>query len=271
METPNNAATVLSRLIKYLTKNHDIRNPSASLPKADDYHAFLGRGEDILDALANSCGINRQFMEDLAAESNYQDYVFIDKVYLQGLLSNCENTNLIHAIKKGSGIELPDSPEFEVLEFKEIEDGYIAVTPILNYEIWTMPTRYRVMITMNPEISDSKAIVLEINKGSNMDYEQAKQACQEHYFSLLNAINTQITTKLTTEQKHSGCKLCDNLTDNPNPCCDMGRCEAPEGARGTTNCIHCGGELIEQDGAWYHHSQFDCDELGEPQDFAKDK
>lgn len=33
--------------------------------------------------------------------------------------------------------------------------------------------------------------------------------------------------------------------------CDIGGCEAPEGAREKTNCVHCGGELHQHQGWWY--------------------
>lgn len=36
------------------------------------------------------------------------------------------------------------------------------------------------------------------------------------------------------------------------PLCDIsGRYEAPRGARDSTNCIHCGKELVERDGQWW--------------------
>lgn len=35
------------------------------------------------------------------------------------------------------------------------------------------------------------------------------------------------------------------------PVCNYGHCEAPPTARGITNCIHCGKELHERDGAWF--------------------
>lgn len=42
------------------------------------------------------------------------------------------------------------------------------------------------------------------------------------------------------------------LSEGEDPLCDnMGLCQAPDGARGTTNCIHCGKELDERDGWWW--------------------
>ena len=42
------------------------------------------------------------------------------------------------------------------------------------------------------------------------------------------------------------------MRDFDGPRCDVsGECEAPEGARGITNCIHCGKELHEKDGWWW--------------------
>ena len=40
--------------------------------------------------------------------------------------------------------------------------------------------------------------------------------------------------------------------DDEEIACDIsGICEAPREARGITNCIHCGKELIEKDGKWW--------------------
>ncbi len=42
------------------------------------------------------------------------------------------------------------------------------------------------------------------------------------------------------------------LDEEGNPICEIrGRCEAMQGARGTTNCIHCGKELHERDDKWW--------------------
>ncbi len=44
------------------------------------------------------------------------------------------------------------------------------------------------------------------------------------------------------------CKDC----EEENPICDeTGICVAPVRANGITNCIHCGKELVERNGAWY--------------------
>lgn len=69
------------------------------------------------------------------------------------------------------------------------------------------------------------------------------------------------------------CLICDK---SEKPCCRLGSCEAPKNARGITSCIHCGGELIQVGGFWYHHSQFYDDgsliQGTEPQDTViKDK
>ena len=40
--------------------------------------------------------------------------------------------------------------------------------------------------------------------------------------------------------------------DEEEPACDIsGRCVAPKGAKGITNCIYCGKELLERKGKWY--------------------
>lgn len=34
-------------------------------------------------------------------------------------------------------------------------------------------------------------------------------------------------------------------------CENFGQCEAPAGAKGITNCVDCGKELLEINGKWY--------------------
>jgi hypothetical protein len=50
--------------------------------------------------------------------------------------------------------------------------------------------------------------------------------------------------------------------------CDQFNCQAAPGERDVTNCVNCGGELREKEGAWYHWSQFDQGFLGPPQDYV---
>lgn len=39
---------------------------------------------------------------------------------------------------------------------------------------------------------------------------------------------------------------------NEDPSCDdVGWCEAADGERRVTNCIHCGKELLEREGWWW--------------------
>ncbi len=48
-----------------------------------------------------------------------------------------------------------------------------------------------------------------------------------------------------------------------NPLCEIsGRCEAPDDAHDTANCIHCGKELRERDGLWW---TWDADFFPNPQ------
>lgn len=53
------------------------------------------------------------------------------------------------------------------------------------------------------------------------------------------------------------------VKDNPveqqdeRPGCWDGKCTAPKGAKGITNCLECGGELQQVGNLWYHHSSFD--------------
>jgi hypothetical protein len=39
--------------------------------------------------------------------------------------------------------------------------------------------------------------------------------------------------------------------------CEGGYCQAKAGETGVTSCIHCGGELHEINGLWYHWTSFD--------------
>lgn len=39
------------------------------------------------------------------------------------------------------------------------------------------------------------------------------------------------------------------------PCCDYGICEHSEGDKDISMCIHCGAEMFEENGFWYHHTQ----------------
>lgn len=51
--------------------------------------------------------------------------------------------------------------------------------------------------------------------------------------------------------------ICEECADDDTaPCCNRFNCEAMPGARETTLCIHCYGELIEVNKFWYHHTQF---------------
>jgi len=52
-----------------------------------------------------------------------------------------------------------------------------------------------------------------------------------------------------------GCEYCKD--DDQTPCCWNGECEAPKNAQGISMCIHCGAEMLEVNGLWYHWSQFD--------------
>lgn len=153
------------------------------------------------------------------------------------------------------------------------EDTIMAKTPFFIYEIWRLKSGYKPVLVFNPQLSDIRGIITDFSfkLGQSLDIEKAEEVCQMHYLEHLNAMINEAQTKFNAEadeEDYNGCKRCDSLEDNPNPCCDMGRCEAPKGTSDVTNCIHCGGELIEKDGAWYHHSQFDCDELGDPQDYV---
>lgn len=54
------------------------------------------------------------------------------------------------------------------------------------------------------------------------------------------------------------CYYCDTPNDNGDydPCCyHTGHCRAHYLDSGIGNCICCGGEMFEEDGIWYHHTQ----------------
>jgi hypothetical protein len=55
--------------------------------------------------------------------------------------------------------------------------------------------------------------------------------------------------------------------------CNYSPCEAPRGATTITSCIHCGAELIEVKGLWYHWTSFNSDgtlvDGAQIQDFVK--
>jgi len=78
-------------------------------------------------------------------------------------------------------------------------------------------------------------------------------------------------TKTLNYEESMTCSHCTSGNHGGSVCCDHGNCQARPGVKGITNCIHCGGELREVDGSWYHWSQFDAEELGEPQDYVSEK
>lgn len=257
MNNNDNAAIILTRLIEHLKKHHTLSNMNASLPKADDYHAFLGRGESVLEVIAKACGVNYEVMQEFERQSKETDYFMIHKVYLEALLKESQNERAINVIVAETGIKfartrLKSAP----LNFKSVDsEEMVAKTPFHDYEISKYPNYWRARVNMHGKVED-------VGPRRSMDLKEAIKLCNEHYMVKLNQANAELI-------QSSGCERCDSLHDNPNPCCDMGNCEEKEGESGIANCIHCGGELHEKDGAWYHHSQFDHDELGEPQDYVK--
>lgn len=55
------------------------------------------------------------------------------------------------------------------------------------------------------------------------------------------------------------------MFNDEKPECWDSTCEAREGSRGITLCIHCGAELLEINGFWYHYSQFENGLLKSPE------
>lgn len=55
--------------------------------------------------------------------------------------------------------------------------------------------------------------------------------------------------------------MCERCTEGELVCDLVGRCEAAEGERSITNCIHCGKELHEKDEQWW---TWDADQFTNP-------
>jgi hypothetical protein len=260
MNNNDNAATIFARLIEHLKKNHTLSEMNSSLPKADNYHAFLGRGESIIEVLAKACNVHYEVIQEFERQSSETDYFMIHKVYLEGLLKDSKNDKAINVIVAETGIKFKKTKlKTSPLNFVSIDDDeMVARTPFLNYEIWKYPTYWRAKA--NSAVLNGE----ELGKRRGMTLEEAKEVCNKHYMEKLNQANAELVD-------HGDCERCSSLEDNPTPCCDNGKCEAKEGDSGTTNCIHCGGELQEVNGMWYHHSQIEqhANDLGDPQDIVR--
>lgn len=48
--------------------------------------------------------------------------------------------------------------------------------------------------------------------------------------------------------------MCDLCRDTEEPCCSQGECSA---IKSLWMCECCGGEMFEEKGFWFHHSQRD--------------
>lgn len=255
MSTESNASIVLAKLIAHLKANHTLHNMSSSLPKADDYQAFLGRGEDVIDALAKSCGIDYHSMLDFEKNIQSKENVFVPKVYLESLMQNSSNEKLVQALVSYTGIRVNITRmKDSALNFIKVDDEeMLAKTPFFHYEVWQYPNYWRARV-LYPNGTEIKKIGPRKITSKN----EAISLCNDHYLSLLNKANDELI-------ESPGCERCESLEDNPSPCCDMGHCQPMESYEGIGNCIHCGGEMHEINGAWYHHSQISENNLGEPQ------
>ena len=92
----------------------------------------------------------------------------------------------------------------------------------------------------------------------------------EKHFQVGTLIGVQVvearTVRELTNVRAIAQRKGDDITHVPHdrePLCNIsGRCQAPSGARGITNCIHCGKELRERDGQWW---TWDADTTPNPQ------
>lgn len=53
-------------------------------------------------------------------------------------------------------------------------------------------------------------------------------------------------------------RCCEDCSEEDSePCCNKGdgRCDVFEEDKDNSLCVHCGAEMIEISGYWYHHSQ----------------
>lgn len=55
------------------------------------------------------------------------------------------------------------------------------------------------------------------------------------------------------------CWCCEKINEQGdfkyNACCDNYVCEHEEGETDLSNCIHCGAEMFQEQGFWFHHEQ----------------
>lgn len=53
------------------------------------------------------------------------------------------------------------------------------------------------------------------------------------------------------------CEHCSEPDENGNytPCCLQEPCEHRKGDEIISYCIHCGGEMFEENDRWFHHTQ----------------
>ena len=101
--TPKDIRQAFVNLVGFLKQNHTIHNPSAS-PKLDDYRAYLGRSGSVSEALAKACGLDFHTFEAVADGGNTSGGVFVDRAYLEALLEESNNDNLVAAIRCELGL-----------------------------------------------------------------------------------------------------------------------------------------------------------------------
>ena len=90
--------TAFVKLTAFLKMNHTIHNPSSS-PKLDDYIVNLGRHGSVEEALAKASGLDFHSFQSVSSGSDCSAGVFIDRFFLEELLKESSNKNLVNAIK----------------------------------------------------------------------------------------------------------------------------------------------------------------------------
>jgi hypothetical protein len=88
-----------ANLVSSLMKNHTLSRP-LSVPKSDDYTVHMGRHGSVQEAIAHACKVDFHTLDSFASGSNISNGVFVDKVYLEILLSESANKTLVDAINR---------------------------------------------------------------------------------------------------------------------------------------------------------------------------
>lgn len=91
-----------SNLVKFMMKNHTLSRPT-SVPKRDNYTVHMGSFGSVQEAIASACKLDFHTLDSLASGSNVSNGVFVDKVYLEALLTESKNNALVDAVNASKG------------------------------------------------------------------------------------------------------------------------------------------------------------------------